>query len=179
LKMWPIIPLFVVFLLTFPVWAILNRRRLRQIQREEGTYVQDEHKVLEMSKGSIYGAYAGSIFAVFGWLYVTAYFARDWTVLWTVVTAAVVIFWAAAKLCLRSRQQFYRVQMAVFVLAGLIHLLVVNLRWETWKAVLQYHHVVTLRQMNLIIGAVIAGMVVWALILDFRLQKITKKEHRD
>ncbi|MHC4625106.1 MAG: RNA polymerase sigma factor [Planctomycetota bacterium] len=171
-------PIMAVFALSFPVLGIWGRRRLRQIQKEEGTCVQDEHKILEMSKGTIYGVWAGSIMGAFCWLYLTAYSARDWIVLWTVVTAAVVIFSVATKLCLRARRQFYRVAMGVFVLAGLINLLVVNLRWESWKTVLKYHHTVTLRQVNLIVGATVVAFIVWALILDFKLQKIKRKEHR-
>jgi RNA polymerase sigma factor (sigma-70 family) len=173
---------FLVFLLGIPVWGFLNRLRLRQIQKEEGTYARLQRRVLEMPKGNIIGAYSGSVCGALFWLYMTAHRAEDWPVLAFIVIAGVTIVWLATRLCLRARRYFYRITAGLVLAVGSIYLLVLNLRWEKWIAFfkesrrnLKYTQV-PLWKLNLVIGVVITGLVLINLILDLKQQKVSKKK---
>ncbi|HUT31581.1 MAG TPA: sigma-70 family RNA polymerase sigma factor [Sedimentisphaerales bacterium] len=173
---------FLVFLLGFPVWAFWNRLRMRQIQKEEGTYTRPERRVLEMPRGNIVGAYSGSVFGTLLWLYMTAQRAKDWPALAFIVIAGVIIVWLATKLCLRARRHFYRIAAALLLAVGSIYLLVINLRWERWIAFfkesgrnLKYTQV-PLWKLNLVIAIVITGLVLINLIGDLKQQKVSRKK---
>jgi hypothetical protein len=178
----PMGTVFLVFLLGFPAWAFWNRRRLKHIQKDEGTYVKPEHRVLEMSKGHIIGAYSGSVYGSLLWLYMTAYKAKDWLVLMVIVIAGVLIVGLATKLCLRARRDLYRIASGVCLAVGAINLLVINLRWEVWIASfkesgrhLKYTRV-SLWQINLVMAAVMVVLLLIFLVSDVRHRRISKPE---
>jgi hypothetical protein len=76
---WPIVVIYLalVFLpgIPFVLWC---KRREKQIQIEDGTYVKPEWRTLKMTKGQIYGAFGGSIFGSLVWLFRITVAADDW-----------------------------------------------------------------------------------------------------
>ncbi len=54
------------------------KRREKQIQIEDGTYVKPEWRTLKMTKGQIYGAFGGSISGSLVWLFRITVAADDW-----------------------------------------------------------------------------------------------------
>jgi len=168
--------LFLFFILGIPVLAIFFRYRLKRIQKTRGTYLDRQHRILEMSKGSIYGAYTGSVYGTFCWLYMNANFAEDWPVLAAVTVAGVVMVVLASRLCLKSRSNFHRINSAIFLAVGLIHLLVINIRWNKWESSAKLLQMLEPWQMNLIIATVMIAVVFIGLVCDFRLQKTIKKK---
>ena len=164
------------------VLAFISERRRKAIQIEDGTYVGPEQKMLERSKGQIYGAFGGGIFGLLLWLQGTTARARDWAAWWVVLLAGVLLFLLATKLCIRAKQHYDRIAMGTFAAVGLLHLLVVNLRWEKWIAYfikssrnLKYTRV-SLWQINLVITVVTAGLVLVFLLGELKRRKLREEQ---
>lgn len=181
---WPICIVFGVFFAGFFVLTFITERQRKAIQIEEGTYVKPERKMLERSKGQIYGSFAGAIFGSLFWLHITAVRARDWTVWWLVLLAGVLVFLLATKLCLRAKRHYERIAMGTFAAIGLLHVLVVNLRWEKWMAYfiesgrnLKYTRV-SLWHVNLVIAAATAALVLVFLLGELRQRKMRRREEQ-
>jgi len=169
--------LLTIFLLAQIPFMIRSCRRYKQIQIEEGTYVKPELQALNITNGQIYGAFGGAIFASLLWLIRICSAAKDWMVLGIILTFAILIFTTATKLCIKARQHGFRVAIGVFTAIGFLHLLLVNLRWEKWQAVLKHPHL-THGQINMVIVAVVASLVLVALVHDLWLRKKTKNNNR-
>jgi RNA polymerase sigma factor (sigma-70 family) len=152
-------------------WA---QRRQKQIQIEDGTYVKPEWRTLEMTKGQIYGAFGGSIFGSLVWLFRMTIATDDWGMFWIVLAAGILIFLIATKLCSRDPRYGFKIACGVFICVGILNLLVVNLRWDNkWEVILKNDRV-TLTQINWLIIGVAAGLILIALIADWRHQKMRK-----
>jgi len=162
---WPILATFVLLLVPVIPFTVWSTRKEKQIQIEEGTYLKPELQILKLTDGQIYGAFGGAIVGSLLWLIRVSSATKDWTVLWLVLAGGILIFSVATKLCLKARQQGFRIAIGVFIAIGLLHLLTVNLRWDRWMAVLKYRHI-SLGWMNLIIGAVVTVLVLVALVHD-------------
>ncbi len=171
---WPILVIFFALLflpgIPFVLWC---KRRGKQIQIEDGTYVKPEWKTLTMTKGQIYGAFGGSIFGSLVWLFRITVAADDLGAFGVVLAAGTLIFLIATKLCLRYPRDGFKIASGVFLCVGLLNLLVVNLRWDKLAHVLKDQKA-TLVQINWIIVAVIAVLILAALIADWRHQKMRK-----
>jgi RNA polymerase sigma factor (sigma-70 family) len=174
----------VVYLAGIFVLVFISERRRKAIQIEDGTYVEPEQKMLERTKGQIYGSFGGAIFGSLFWLQVTTARARDWAAWWIVLSSGVLLFLLATKLCLRAKQHFERIGMVTFAAVGLLYLLVVNLRWEKWMAYfiksgrnLRYTRI-SLWQVNLVIAAVTAGLVLVFLFGELKQRKLRRKQQQ-
>jgi hypothetical protein len=133
-----------------------------------------------MPKGNIYGSFAGSIFGSLIWLYNTAIQANDLNVVWIVLIAGLGLFLISTKACLRARHRYHRITTGTLVAAGIINLLVVNLRWADWMKSPRFasaHTRWSLWQINLAIGVVIIIMIVLSVLWDRNLQRKLRKEH--
>ncbi len=176
--------LFMVYAAGGIVLAFIIKRQRKVIQIEEGTYVELERRMLERSKGQIYGAFGGGVFGLLLWLQVTTARARDWAAWWVVLLAGVLLFLLATKLCIRAKQHYDRIAMVTFAAVGLLHLLVVNLRWEKWIAFfiesgrnLRYTRI-SLWQVNLVIAVVTAGLVLVFLLGELKQRRLRRKEQQ-
>ncbi len=171
---WPILAVYFALLflpgIPFALWC---KRRGKQIQIEDGTYVKPEWKTLTMTKAQIYGAFGGSIFGSLVWLFRIAVAADDWGTFAIVLAAGILIFLIATKLCLRDPMYGFKIASGVFICVGLLNLLAVNLRWYKWVQVLKDQRV-TLAFINWAIVAVVAVLILAALIADWRHQKMRK-----
>lgn len=165
---WPIVVIFLVLVflpgIPFVLWC---KRRGKQIQIEDGTYIKPEWNTLKMTKGQIYGAFGGSIFGSLAWLFRITIAADDWLTFWVVSAAGILTFLIATKLCSRNPLYGFRIASGVFICVGLLNLLVVNLRWNRLASALKDHKV-TLAQINWSIIGVVAVLVMAALIIDWR-----------
>lgn len=173
---WPILAIYAVLLflpgIPFTIWC---KRRQKQIQIEDGTYVKPEWRTLEMTKGQIYGAFGGSIFGSLVWLFRITVATDDWVTFWMVLGVGTLIFLIATNLCLRVPQYGFKIASGVFICVGILNLLVVNLRWDKWEVALKDHRI-TLAQINWSIIGVVAVLILVALVADWRHQKMRKKQ---
>ncbi len=171
-QLWPIVVLFTIYLAGVLILAYITERKRKAIQIEDGTYVKPSRRT--KTNGQIYGSFAGAIFGSLLWIHMMSVNAKDWLAVWLVLLAGVMIFVIATKICLRNRQYFDRIAAATFAAIGLVTLLVVNLRWDKWMSVLgdkpKYRNL-SLWDMNLIIGAVIAVLILMFLLFDLRQRK--------
>jgi len=143
--------------------------------------VKPHLKMLKATNGQIYGAFAGAIFGSLLWLSRVSVQTKDWIVLLLILVAGTLTFLVATKLCLKTRQHGFRIAIGVFIAIGLLHFLIVNLRWDRWLVVLKYHYPPppTLREMNFLIGIVLTVLVAVALVQDLWLRKMKKKERQN
>jgi len=169
--------LLAIFVLVFIPFLIRLDRRDKQIKIEEGTYVKPELRALNITNGQIYGAFGGAILASLLWLIRISSAAKDWIALGVILVVGILVFTIATKLCIKARQRGFRIAIGVFTAIGFLHLLLVNLRWEKWQAVLKHPHL-THGQINMVIVAVVAVLVVLALVHDLWLRKKTKNNNR-
>ncbi len=171
---WPILAVYFALLflpgIPFALWC---KRRGKQIQIEDGTYVKPEWKTLTMTKAQIYGAFGGSIFGSLVWLFRIAVAADDWGTFAIVLAAGILLFLIATKLCLRDPRYGFKIASGVFICIGLLNLLAVNLRWYKWVHVIKDDSL-TLAFINWAIVAVVAVLILAALIADWRHQKMRK-----
>jgi len=132
-----------------------------------------------MSKRAIYGAFAGSIFGGVAWLLPTSIAGKDWRAAVAVLAIAGVIFVVSATLCLRNQAKRWRILGWVMIALCALNLAVINLRWNLWMQAYQsdpsYNAPTNLSRwtMNLIIAAIMAGLLVIFLTLDSRQRKQT------
>jgi RNA polymerase sigma factor (sigma-70 family) len=166
LMLTPIIP--------FTIWAA---RRQKQIQIEDGTYIKPEWRWLKMTKFQVYAAFGGSIFGSLGWLFRLTVVTDDWGVFGIVLAVGFAIFLIAAKTCSKSPQYGFRIASVVFICVGLLHLLLMNLRWNKWAPAIKDPKVFTLAFINWSTIALVAVLVLVALITDWRHQTMRKRNY--
>ncbi|MFH1738683.1 MAG: RNA polymerase sigma factor [bacterium] len=131
-----ILTTFIIATGTYCVGLIIlilwTNRSQRKIQIEEGTYTEPKYQPVRMTKGNIFGAFAGSIFGSVCWIFCWAYKSGDWIAAATVLLVSVTIFIISTNACLRSPKQYYRIVKGAIMAVAALNLIIVNLRWEAW-----------------------------------------------
>jgi RNA polymerase sigma factor (sigma-70 family) len=132
----PVLAVYVVVTAVYFVGLIRlvfwSNRRQRQIQIEDGTYVERRVQPVTISKPALYASLGGAIFGSVSWLFVMAFVAKDWIVAAAVMVAAAGILAIGTKTCLRAPEMYYRILMRVCSGLAALNLAVVNMRWHTW-----------------------------------------------
>jgi RNA polymerase sigma factor (sigma-70 family) len=90
-----------------------------------------------LSKGAIYGAFAGGIFGGVAWILPTSFMAKDWPAAAIVFAAATLIFVVSTTLCLRDQGRRWRILIWAMIALCALNLAVVNTRWNLWKQALK------------------------------------------
>jgi RNA polymerase sigma factor (sigma-70 family) len=165
--------LLAILVLVLIPFMIRSMRREKQIQIEDGTYVKPHVRMLRATNGQIYGAFGGAIFASLLWLIRISSATKDWMVFCVILTFAILVFTTATKLYMKARWHGLRIAIGLFTSIGFLHFLLVNLRWKKWQAVLKNFRP-TLGQVNMTIAAAVAVLILVALIIDWRQQKMRK-----
>jgi RNA polymerase sigma factor (sigma-70 family) len=169
--------LIAIFALVTTPFLVRSSHRVKQIQIEEGTYVKPELRALNITTGQIYGAFGGSIIASLLWLIRVSLVTKDSIVLWLVLATGVFLFCLGTMMCLRVRQFGFQIASGVMVAIGLLHLVVVNLRWDKWVAILKYRDI-TLRLVNFLLVAGVILLVMVALMHVLWLQNRKKQSQQ-
>jgi len=170
---WAVIALFTAFFFGVFILAFRTEIKRKAIQVQNGKYVTTDQRIHQMTKGQIYGSFMGAIFGSMFWLQIMAANARDWTAFSVILIACLAIFVIAAKSCIRTPHNYYRIALAVFTALGAINLLVVNLRWQEWLAALgsdSKYQTVKLGRVNLVLVAVLVSLFLLFLVSDIRYQ---------
>jgi RNA polymerase sigma factor (sigma-70 family) len=168
------------FVLLVPAIIWVNRRQ-RQIQKEEGTYVEPRYQLAKITTGGIVGAFAGSIFGTVAWIFPMSYIAGDWLVAAAVSIFAVLLFAVSTRICLRANAKYWRIIIADLIAVGLLNLIVVNLRWETWMEFYRQSSAhsrswdMPVWAANLMFGLIFGGLLV-IFVLKSRKQKFLTDE---
>jgi hypothetical protein len=126
---WPFSVLFFVLLIPSIVWG---NAKQKQIQIEEGTYVEAEFRPMKLTKGNVYGAFGGSIFGSIAWIFVISSITKDWLTALSILIFAVILFIISTKKCLQIPDKYWRIVITDMMSIALLTFLVVNLRWERW-----------------------------------------------
>jgi len=126
--------LYVVGLFALIAWG---NGRQRQIRIEDGTYVdprqaRDASAGRPLSKGAIYGSFAGAIFGAVCWVFVISYVARDWITPFVVLAVASALFAVSTRVCLGAPRAYHRIAMGTGAGLAALNLAVINVRWEGW-----------------------------------------------
>ena len=130
-----------------------------------------------LSKGAVYGAFAGGIFGGVAWILPTSLVAKDWPAAAIVFAAATLIFVVSTTLCLRDQSRRWRILVWAMIALCALNLAVVNTRWNLWKQALKqapgFTPPTTLSRwtINLAIAAIIAALLLITLRLNSRDRK--------
>jgi len=125
-----------------------------------------------LSKGAIYGAFAGGIFGGVAWILPTSFMAKDWPAAAIVFAAASLIFVVSTTLCLRDQSKRWRILVWSMIALCALNLAVVNIRWNLWKQALKqapgFTPPTSLSRwtINLAIAAIIAALLLITLHLN-------------
>jgi RNA polymerase sigma factor (sigma-70 family) len=185
-NVWGLVVLLTVYLIGVLIFAFTTEKRRKAIQMEQGTYVEPARRMMERSKGQIYGAFAGAIFGSLSllWLHITAGRAGDWVTLCMVLVCGILIFLIAARSCLRWKQHISRIAAGSFAAVGLLHFIVMNMRWGKWIAhfrqggrPLPYPRV-SRWQINAVIAAVVAILMLIFLFGELKRRRLSNKEQQ-
>jgi RNA polymerase sigma factor (sigma-70 family) len=121
------------------LWTIF---RVKKIQIEDGTYIDPAtwkkmayQNFCKMSKGSIYGAFAGSIFGPVSWMISNSIIAHDWMTGIIVILVSVIIYLASVRYCIRRPERCYKILIWALFYVYLLTIAVVFLRWESWHLI--------------------------------------------
>ncbi len=134
--------LLVVFALiycaTLLCLVLWTNRRQRQIQVEDGTYVEPSTRQAFASRppgrAAIYGGLGGSVVGATAWLVVAAIRAQDWWGAGIVAMGAATTFALSMSVCLRWPRRYWSVVALLCVVLGVATLALVNVRWSAWFA---------------------------------------------
>jgi RNA polymerase sigma factor (sigma-70 family) len=132
-----------------------------------------------LSKGAIYGAFAGGIFGGVAWILPTSFMAKDWPAAAIVFAAATLIFVVSTTLCLRDQRRRWRILVWAMIALCALNLAVVNTRWNLWKQALKqapgFTPPTSLSRwtINLAIAAIAAALLLICLHLNSRQRKQT------
>jgi len=132
-----------------------------------------------LSKGAIYGAFAGGIFGGVAWILPTSFMAKDWPAAAITLAAAALIFLASTTLCLRDQGKRWRILVWAMIALCALNLAVVNIRWNLWKKALKqapgFTPPTSLSRwtINLAIAAIMAVLLLITLRLNSRQRKQT------
>jgi len=118
---------------------VRSNRRQRQIQIEDGTYVEPRpiHSIVQgqVSKGAVYGSLGGAVFGSVCWLFILSAISKDWYVAAAVLILSIILWYVCTRGALRAPQRYYQIAMAALAGVALLNLAVVNLRWARWMPV--------------------------------------------
>jgi RNA polymerase sigma factor (sigma-70 family) len=179
---WVSFAAFFALLAPYAVWS--NRRQMR-IQIEQGTYVKPQHQAgpTHLSKGAIYGAFAGGIFGGVTWILPTSFMAKDWPAAAITLAAAALIFLVSTTLCLRDQSRRWGILVWTLIALCTLNLAVVNIRWNLWKQALKqtpgFTPPTSLSRwtINLAIASIIAVLLLICLRLNSRRREQTAEIH--
>jgi RNA polymerase sigma factor (sigma-70 family) len=166
-------PFALFFVLLIPA-IVLGNRRQRQIQIEEGTYVAQMAPPTSpkpMSKGAIYGSFAGATFGAIAWILPTAAMAKDWLCAALVLIGAGFVFAVSTRMCLNNQKRRWQILLANLIGLAVLNLAVVNLRWHQWMQVYRQSPLrdpmndIPIWMVNLLILVIVAvlGTLLWRL----------------
>jgi len=128
--------LWVAYLSGLIVFIVWGNSRQRQIQIQDGTYVQRTSAptaiVSAPSRGAICGSLGGSIVGGTLWMAILAGHTHDWLSLGVVVLAAAGTFIAGTMVCLRRLDKCFAIAAASTAVIGVLAVILMNLRWENW-----------------------------------------------
>jgi len=136
-----------------------------------------------LSKGAIYGAFAGGIFGGVAWILPTSFMAKDWPAAAITLAAAALIFLASTTLCLRDQGRRWRILVWAMIALCALNLAVVNTRWNLWKQALKqapgFTPPTSLSRwsINLAIATIIAALLLITLHLNSCQRKQTAEIH--
>lgn len=120
-----------------------GNRRQRQIQIEDGTYVDPARypplDVSRLPRSAVYGSFAGVIFGGTLWMIIMSAVARDWGAGALVLAAAVLVYAACVRTVLRQPPRYFVASRASLLMVGLLNFAAVNLRWNAWMAAYRGH----------------------------------------
>lgn len=118
--------------------ALWTNRRQRQIQVEDGTYVDPSARRALVSRppghATIYSGLGGSIVGATAWLAVAAIRAQDWWGMGIVAMLAITTFVLSTQVCLRQPWRYWSVVALLCVGLCVVTLVLVNARWSAWFA---------------------------------------------
>jgi len=183
-NVWALVALLTLYLVGVFIFAFTTEKRRKAIQIEQGTYVEPERRMMERPKAQIYGAFAGAIFGSLLWLHITAARAGDWVTLCILVACGILFFVIATRSCLIWRQHLNRIAAASFAAVGLLHLIVMNMRWGNWIANFKQgdrrlrYTSVSLWQINAAIAAVVAILMLILLFAELKRRRLNNKERQ-
>jgi len=136
-----------------------------------------------LSKGAIYGAFAGGIFGGVAWILPTSFMAKDWPAAAITLAAAALIFLVSTTLCLRDQGKRWRILVWALIALCALNLAVVNIRWNLWKQALKqapgFTPPTSLSRwsINLAIATIIAALLLITLHLNSCQRKQTAEIH--
>jgi Ca2+/H+ antiporter len=115
-----------------------HNRRQRQVQVEDGTYVDPASlpppDLSRVSRGAVYGAFGGGIFGGTLWILPMSWIAGEPLFGVAVMAFAVVLFIVLTQRALRHPAQFFRLEFLAVAILAVVNTVVINLRWEPWMA---------------------------------------------
>ncbi len=178
---WVLFAVFFALLLPLILWS---NARQRQIQKEEGTYLEPQYHPAEMSKANVYGAFGGSVFGSVCWIIPMSLMTRDWLAAVAVVAAAGLIFIISTKKALHKQERYWRILIWDMIALCVLNLAAVNARWSQWIPVYRQSSSYDRRVdmplwgVNLIFVAVFGGLLLMCLLKDGRQRTIRDKEQQ-
>jgi RNA polymerase sigma factor (sigma-70 family) len=138
-----IIGLTMLHLIGFGILIYWMHKRIKAIQIEDGTYIApSEWKKLafqnfgKISKGQIYGGFAGTIVGAICWLLVLGIMAKDWFTAILIILAAMGIYIFSTYFCVRNPIRYYKIAILTSFCIYFLTTVVILFRWETWKTML-------------------------------------------
>jgi RNA polymerase sigma factor (sigma-70 family) len=176
---WSFFAVFFILLVPSIIWG---NARQRQIQVEEGTYVEPESQPMKLTKANVYGALGGSIFGSVCWMFIMAAITKDWLIALSVLIFAVVLFVVSTKKCLRGQGKYWRIVFIDMAAIALLTLAVVNLRWERWMEFYledSPHFEIPLWGMNLIVLATFGGLLGLLVVISRKQKRLMMKKEQD
>jgi RNA polymerase sigma factor (sigma-70 family) len=118
------------------VFILRTNRRQREIQMEDGTYVDPRSLPLPdpaaTPPSAVYGSLAGAVFGPLCWIPIMATIARDYALGVATIAFALVVYMTAVRAALRSPRQFFRVEIAATAAVAAWTVALVNWKWEAW-----------------------------------------------
>jgi RNA polymerase sigma factor (sigma-70 family) len=113
-----------------------TNRRQREIQVEEGTYVEPggtpRGDLAEVPPRAVYASLAGSVFGPLCWMPIMAFVAGDPALGLLTIVFAGLLYLVCVRAALAAPREFFRIAMAEAAVAGAWTLAVVNWKWEDW-----------------------------------------------
>ena len=119
------------------VMIVRGNRRQRQIQIEDGTYLQSapfDGPPHPPSKAAVYLSLGGSITGALAWLILAAVREHDWGVGLLVALAGALVFFLSSRAWLRRPERRGPVLRLTLAALCAVTLLAMNLRWQQWGA---------------------------------------------
>lgn len=112
--------------------------RLRDIQKEQGTYIDPQEAFKKywlrpVSRGKIWGTYAALTFSTVAWIVPLAILSGDWMALLMVTLPAAAIFLASVRSALIRNPHHLPVLQWMVCALFLVDITVINLRWDLWS----------------------------------------------